>query len=78
MMETGSMVVGIIIVTGFFIGALTHHLRLTSIVGYIFAGILLGPVFHIVELSPYATREITSFTLALVAFIIGGTFTLDF
>ena len=78
MTEPGSMIVGIIIVTGFFIGTLTHHLRLTSIVGYIAAGILLGPVFHIVELSPYATREITSFTLALVAFIIGGTFTLDF
>ncbi|MEA2051379.1 MAG: cation:proton antiporter [Euryarchaeota archaeon] len=41
-------------------------------------GILLGPTFHIVELSYYEVNIIVNFTLGLIAFIIGGSFTIDF
>ena len=76
--ENVILVIGIALTLGFVIGKITHHLRLTAIVGYIVVGILLGPAFHVVELGTYETNLIVSFTLGLIAFIIGGSFTLDF
>lgn len=76
--ENVILVIGIALTLGFVIGKITHHLRLTAIVGYIVVGILLGPAFHVVELSSYETNLIVSFTLGLIGFIIGGSFTLDF
>ena len=76
--ENVILLIGIALALGFVIGKITHHLRLTAIVGYIVVGILLGPAFHVVELSSYETNLIVSFTLGLIAFIIGGSFTLDF
>jgi Kef-type K+ transport system membrane component KefB len=76
--ENVILLIGIALTLGFVIGKITHHLRLTAIVGYIVVGILLGPAFHVVELSSYETNLIVSFTLGLIAFIIGGSFTLDF
>jgi Kef-type K+ transport system membrane component KefB len=72
------LLIGVMLVAGSIIGMITHSLRITSIVGYIIAGIILGPAFHLVELSPHTMKMIVSFTLALVAFIIGGTFTTNF
>ena len=72
------LLIGIMLVAGSIMGRITHSLRITAIVGYIVAGIILGPAFHLVELSPHTMKMIVSFTLALVAFIIGGTFTADF
>ena len=72
------LLIGIMLSVGFVLGLITRSLRITAIVGYIFAGILLGPVFHIVEFSSHTIDIIVSFTLALVAFTIGGTFTIDF
>jgi len=76
--ENVILVIGIALTLGFVIGKITHHLRLTAIVGYIVVGILLGPAFHVVELSSYETNLIVSFTLGLIGFIIGGSFTLEF
>lgn len=76
--ENVILLIGIALTLGFVIGKITHHLRLTAIVGYIVVGILLGPTFHVVELSSYETNLIVSFTLGLIAFIIGGSFTLEF
>jgi len=76
--ENVILVIGIALTLGFVIGKITHHLRLTAIVGYIVVGILLGPTFHVVELSSYETNLIVSFTLGLIGFIIGGSFTLEF
>jgi len=76
--ENVILLIGIALTLGFVTGKITHHLRLTAIVGYIVVGILLGPTFHVVELSSYETNLIVSFTLGLIAFIIGGSFTLDF
>ncbi|KAF5430357.1 Kef-type K+ transport system, membrane component KefB [Candidatus Methanophagaceae archaeon] len=76
--ENVILLIGIALTLGFVIGTITHHLRLTAIVGYIVVGILLGPAFHVVELSSHETNIIVSFTLGLIAFIIGGSFTIDF
>lgn len=70
--------VGIILAFGFLVGMITNRLGLTTIVGYIIVGIILGPVTHLVELSPHLINIITSFTLAFVAFMIGRSFTIDF
>ena len=76
--ENVILLVGIALTLGFVVGKITHHFRLTAIVGYIVVGILLGPAFHIVELSYYEVNIIVNFTLGLIAFIIGGSFTIDF
>jgi len=76
--ENVILLIGIALTLGFVIGTITHHLRLTAIVGYIVVGILLGPAFHLVDLSSHETNIIVSFTLGLIAFIIGGSFTIDF
>ena len=76
--ENVILLIGIALTLGFVIGKLTHQLRLTSIVGYIVVGILLGPAFHVVDLSSYETNLIVSFTLGLIGFTIGGSFTIDF
>lgn len=69
---------GIALVLGFLIGKATHWLRLTAIVGYIVAGIILGPVLGLVKPAeiPSAIELVVSFTFGLVAFIIGGHFLL--
>ena len=76
--ENVILFIGIALTLGFVIGKITHHLRLTAIVGYIIAGILLGPAFHIVELGYSEVNIIVNFTLGLIAFIIGGSFTIEF
>ena len=48
--ENVILLIGIALALGFVIGKITHHFRLTAIVGYIVVGIFLGPTFHIVEL----------------------------
>jgi len=78
MIESGVLLIGVIFVTGFVFGKLTYYLRLTSIVGYVIAGILMGPAFNIVELNSNTMNTVVNFTLALIAFDIGGTFTMDF
>lgn len=70
--------VGIILAFSFIVGMITDRLGLTTIVGYIIVGIILGPITHIIEFSPHLIDTITTFTLAFVAFVIGKSFTLDF
>ncbi|RLF28570.1 MAG: cation:proton antiporter [Thermoplasmata archaeon] len=71
------LLAGIVIGLGFLIGKGTHFLKITSIVGYIFAGILLGPDFLgvVKDLPPMEAEVLTSFALGFVAFIIGGELT---
>lgn len=77
-LESIILSIGIMLAFGFIGGMITDRLRLTTIVGYIAVGIILGPVIHLVELTPHVVNTITSFTLAFVAFIIGRSFTIDF
>jgi Kef-type K+ transport system membrane component KefB len=72
---------GFAIFSGFLLGKLTHLLRLTAIVGYIIAGIILGPVMNIImveQLSDYTMNLIVDVTLGIVGFIIGIGFTKGF
>ena len=76
--------VGIILTLGCFVGRITHALKITGVVGYLMAGIILGPsVFGITnvlgiseEVFSVFWNSIVYFTLALIAFIIGAHLTL--
>jgi Kef-type K+ transport system membrane component KefB len=73
--------IGIALIIGFLLGKATNWLRLTAIVGYIIAGIILGPLMNIImeeNLSFYAMNMIVDITLGLVGFIIGIGFTRGF
>ncbi|WP_455392436.1 cation:proton antiporter [[Eubacterium] cellulosolvens] len=66
--------IGIALALGFFLGKTTHWLRLTAIVGYIIAGLILAPLLHIFTesmLDESAMAIIVNGTLGLVGFIIG-------
>jgi Kef-type K+ transport system membrane component KefB len=72
---------GIALALGFLLGKATHWLRLTAIVGYIIAGILLGPLMSQVmdkTISVNMMNIIVDLTLGLVGFIIGIGFTKGF
>jgi len=72
---------GIALILGFLLGKTTNWLRLTAIVGYIIAGIILGPIMgYVMEegLSSDTMNMIVDVTLGLVGFIIGVGFTKGF
>ncbi len=72
---------GIALVIGFLLGKATHWLKLTAIIGYIFAGIILGPVLGLVTEDMLGSNAVTitvDITLGLVGFIIGIGFTKRF
>ncbi len=72
---------GIALVLGFLLGKATHWLKLTAIIGYIFAGIILGPVFGLITedaLGSNAVQITVDVTLGFVGFIIGVGFTKNF
>lgn len=78
------LLVGLILILGGIIGRLTHHLKITAVVGYIVVGILLGPVLgatSLLGMSESAFSElwivITNLTLALIAFVIGSQLTVS-
>ena len=73
--------IGVAIILGFIIGRATHWLKLTAIVGYIIAGIILGPVMGLImedTLNSFTINTIVDITLGIVGFIIGVGFTRSF
>jgi Kef-type K+ transport system membrane component KefB len=73
--------IGIALAIGFFLGKMTHWLKLTAIVGYIIAGMILAPTLHLFsdETLPTSIIEtIVNLTLGIVGFIIGVSFTKGF
>ena len=72
---------GIALVLGFLLGKATHWLKLTAIVGYIVAGIILGPVLGLITEDAIGSNTVkltVEVTLGLVGFIIGIGFTKGF
>ncbi|MCK5560327.1 MAG: cation:proton antiporter [Thermoplasmata archaeon] len=72
---------GIALVIGFLLGKATNWLKLTAIIGYIFAGIILGPVLGLITEDALGTNSVqitVDVTLGLVGFIIGVGFTKNF
>jgi len=71
------LLIGIAIGLGLLIGKGTFLLKVTGVIGYIIAGIIIGPsIFNWVQLTPIESETITNFALSIVAFIIGGELTL--
>ena len=71
------LLAGIALFLGLLIGKGTYLLKITGVIGYIFAGIIIGPdVLNIVHLSSIESETIANFSLGIVAFIIGGELTL--
>ena len=75
---TGLAFLAVAILAAFVVGKLTNKLRLTSIVGFIAVGVIIGPVTGLVELPTAASEFIVNLTLAFVAFLIGLGFTRRF
>jgi Kef-type K+ transport system membrane component KefB len=72
---------GVALVIGFLLGKATHWLKLTAIIGYIVAGIILGPVLGLITEDMLGSNAVTitvDITLGLVGFIIGIGFTKRF
>jgi Kef-type K+ transport system membrane component KefB len=71
------LLIGIAIGLGLLIGKGTFLLKVTGVIGYIIAGIIIGPsILNWVQLTPIESETITNFALSIVAFIIGGELTL--
>jgi Kef-type K+ transport system membrane component KefB len=71
------LLAGIALFLGLLIGKGTYLLKITGVIGYIIAGIIIGPdVLNIVNLSSVESEIIANFSLGIVAFIIGGELTL--
>jgi len=67
---------GILLLTGYFFGKLAEKIKLPSITGYIFAGLILGEslIGIIPETAPYELTSITEIALGLIAITIGAEF----
>ncbi|MGA1876166.1 MAG: cation:proton antiporter, partial [bacterium] len=69
-----TLVIGIIIFTGFICGELARKIKLPKVTGYILAGILLNPGFFPFIPGQFVahTELITNISLAVITFSIGG------
>jgi Kef-type K+ transport system membrane component KefB len=71
------VLVALILILGFILGRVLRRLRLTEILAYILAGIVVAQVLHFSPPEQFNVI-ITGTTLALVAYIIGLTFSFTF
>ena len=71
------VLVGLILILGFVLGQALRKLRITEILAYILAGIVIGRVLNFSPPEEFSAI-ITGTTLALVAYIVGLTFSLLF
>ena len=71
------LLVALILILGFILGRVLHKLRITEILAYILAGIVIGRVLNFKPPEQFNVI-ITGTTLALVAYIIGLTFSFAF
>ncbi len=71
------VLVALILILGFILGRVLHKLRITEILAYILAGIIIGRVLNFSPPEQFYV-VITGTTLALVAYIVGLTFSFTF
>ena len=71
------VLVGLILILGFVLGQALRKLRITEILAYILAGIVIGRVLNFSPPEEFSAI-ITGTTLALVAYIVGLTFSFAF
>ena len=64
---------GIIILAGMFTGRLFEAMRIPAITGYLVAGLVLGPITHIISLEDvYQLSIISDVALGFIAFQVGN------
>ncbi len=71
------VVVSLMLLGGFAFGRFLRKLRLTEILGYIIAGILIGPVLKF-TVPQYFNSAVTAITLSFVAYMVGSSFSYKF
>lgn len=65
--------VGLIILIGLLFGRLAEILKVPAITGYLVAGLILGPIFHIIDLdSLHSLSFISDIALGFIAFQVGN------
>jgi Kef-type K+ transport system membrane component KefB len=74
MLDSGILIIGIILFGGFIFGEAAIRLKLPRVSGYLLAGILFNPhLFQYIPKSfPEHTHIITEMALAIITFLIGG------
>src|SRR6056297_739880 len=74
-----TLLVGLIIITGFVLGELVRWIALPKVTGYILAGLLFNPsVFEFVpDGFPQAVKPVVDIALAFITFSIGGSISLE-
>ncbi|MBN1354396.1 MAG: cation:proton antiporter, partial [Candidatus Omnitrophica bacterium] len=72
---SSSLVVGIIIVTGFVFGKIADRIKLPKVTGYVLAGLLLNPRLFSLMPEDFVSHTdlITNISLSFITFSIGGT-----
>jgi Kef-type K+ transport system membrane component KefB len=70
-----TLIVGTIVLAGFFLGEVASRVKLPKVTGYILAGVALNPgLFHIIPMTfTQHTDLITSISLSFITFSVGGT-----
>jgi len=64
---------GLILIIALSIGKITHWMKITSVVGYLACGIILGPEgLELIEFNRYEIEHITWFALGFIGFTIGS------
>jgi len=71
------LLLGLLIALGLVLGKLLRRLGLTEVLGYLAAGVILGPLLKVPVPNEFGSI-ITAMTLAFVAYRIGSSFSLDF
>jgi len=71
------VLVALILLLGFILGRILRKLRLTEVLAYILSGIIIGPVLNFSPPEQFSVI-ITGTTLALVAYIVGLSFSFAF
>lgn len=73
------LVIGIVLLSGFFVGRVTRRIGITAVIGYLVTGIVLGPNgFNFVSFGKETVSVLTVFTLSLVLFMMGTQVTREY
>ncbi len=75
------LIVGLMLLLGFLFGRILRRMGFTSILGYLLAGIIIGPVMSPIlhsEIPAELSGIVTSITLSFVAYTIGLNFSMGF
>lgn len=65
--------VGLIVLAGLIVGRLAELIKIPDVTGYLIAGLLLGPIFHVISIeSLHSLQFIPQIALGFIAFQVGN------